>query len=88
LIGQHYSHEEQFLRDLEAASPKLALKLRSQHEEALEIAMRLKECFATGETADLLYLARRFVAIAQHNIIEEERDIFPLIGVEGLEGKY
>jgi hypothetical protein len=25
-----------------------------------------------------VYLARRFLAIAQHNIIEEERDVFPL----------
>ena len=26
----------------------------------------------------MLALARRFHAIAQHNIIEEERDVFPL----------
>ena len=81
LITQHYSREDQLLCALQAASPKVAAKLRSQHEEALEIATRLEECFATGETGDVIYLARRFVAIAQHNIIEEERDVFPLVTV-------
>jgi hypothetical protein len=34
----------------------------------------------SGLTGDGTYLARRFLAIAQHNIIEEERDVFPFVG--------
>ena len=56
----------------------LAAKLRAQHAEALEIAARLPESLSAGQTADAIYLARRFLAIVQHNIIEEERDVFPL----------
>lgn len=80
LNARHYSHEEQFLTALQARDPRLAGKLRAQHDEAAEIAARLNESLAAGHTADTLYLTRRFVAIAQHNIIEEDRDVFPLAG--------
>jgi hypothetical protein len=77
LAAAHYRHEDQFLIRLQESHPALAAKLRAQHEEALEIAARLDESLAAGES-DVMYLARRFLAIARHNIIEEERDVFPL----------
>jgi nucleotide-binding universal stress UspA family protein len=72
LCARHYEREEEFLASLH---PMSAGKLKGQHEEALEIAARLAESL---DTPDASYLARRFVAIVQHNIIEEERDVFPL----------
>jgi hemerythrin-like domain-containing protein len=78
LIAAHYLREEKFLVRLHAHEPGLAAKLQAQHEEALEIAARLAEALVAAETADVTYLARRLLAIAQHNIIEETRDVFPL----------
>ncbi len=46
--------------------------------EALEIASRLEESIASGHATDVNSLARRLVALARHNMIEEERDVFPL----------
>jgi len=77
-IGGHYLREEEFLVRLHAHEPGLTAKLRAQHDETLELAARLDESLRAGELADVGYLARRFLAIAQHNMIEEERDIFPL----------
>jgi hypothetical protein len=77
LLTRHYSTEERFLTALAVRDATLAAKLRGQHEEALEIAARLLESLETGDAG---YLARRLVAIVQHNIIEEERDVFPLVG--------
>ncbi|MCW5982032.1 MAG: hemerythrin domain-containing protein [Bryobacteraceae bacterium] len=74
-IARHYVTEESFLAALKARDPKLAAKLTAQHEEALEIGERLLE--SLENTPDAVYLARRFIAIAQHNMIEEERDAFP-----------
>lgn len=79
LIARHYLTEERFLAALGAGDPKLAAKLRAQHDETSEIAGRLLESLDAGNAAEALYLSRRFVAIAQHNIIEEERDVFPLV---------
>jgi hypothetical protein len=79
LIVRHYLTEERFLAALGARDPKLAAKLRAQHDEASEIAERLLESLELGNAAEGVYLSRRFVAIAQHNIIEEERDVFPLV---------
>ena len=45
----------------------------------LEIASRLEESLAAGKEGDAGYLGRRLVAMAQHNMIEEERDVFPLV---------
>ena len=77
-IAEHYRREEQFLARLQAHEPALAAKLQAQHEEVLEIAAGLEEALTTGDPGDIGYLARRFLAIAQHNMIEEERDVFPL----------
>jgi hypothetical protein len=74
-IARHYEAEERFLAALAARDPKLAAKLQAQHDEASELGARLLESL---ESRDAVYLARRLLAIAQHNIIEEERDIFPV----------
>jgi cell division septum initiation protein DivIVA len=78
LAREHYSCERPFLDCLAAYQPNVAAKLIAQHEEACEIAARFEEAHIAGQTRDMLSLARRFHAIAQHNIIEEERDVFPL----------
>ena len=75
LVG-HYRNEEEFLTQLAVHEPAVAAKLRSQHEEALEIAGYLGDPHDT----DAAYLQKRLVAIVQHNIIEEERDVFPRWG--------
>ena len=77
LCVRHYEREEAFLVWLGAGDVALAAKLRGQHEEALELGVRLEEAIRAGEVAEGLYLLRRFLAIAQHNMIEEERDVFP-----------
>ena len=66
------------LRMLGGHEPALGAKIAAQHAEASEIAARWEESAAAGHAADTRSLARRFCAIAQHNIIEEERDVFPL----------
>ncbi len=75
---EHYRRERPFLDRLALYEPRLAAKLSAQHEEAVEMAARFQEAVADGQTRDMLAFARRFHAIAQHNIIEEERDVFPL----------
>ena len=80
LCIRHYQREEAFLVRLAARDAALAAKLRGQHDEALELAGLLEETVISGLTGDGTYLARRFLAIAQHNIIEEERDVFPFVG--------
>ena len=78
LCMRHFEHEEAFLVQLGRQDAALASKLREQHDEALELAARAEEAAAAGQAADLMYIARRFLAIVQHNMIEEERDVFPL----------
>jgi hypothetical protein len=75
---RHYCREQPFLDHLALYEPALADKLDSQHEEVSEISARFEEALVAGDTRDMLALARRLLAIAQHNIIEEERDVFPL----------
>lgn len=70
LCREHYPREQRFL---ETVHPRAARKLANQHAEVLEIAMH-----AESSPADAIPLLRRFVALAQHNIIEAERDVFPL----------
>lgn len=78
LIAQHYRREEPFMLRLHEHEPRFADKLREQHAETLEIAERFEESLEAERLADVEYLASRFLAIAQHNMIEEERDAFPL----------
>lgn len=78
-IAKHYANEEDFLVALFAQDPAMATKLRAQHDEVLEIVSRLHEALFAGNAGDAGYLGRRLIAMAQHNMIEEERDVFPLI---------
>jgi hemerythrin-like domain-containing protein len=78
MAGAHYRKEERFLKRFSRHEPGLAAKIAAQHAEAMEIAARLEEAIAAGQRSDVLSLARRFHAVAQHNVIEEERDVFPL----------
>jgi hypothetical protein len=77
LCIRHFEREEAFLVRLGRSDAALASKLRGQHDEALELAVRAEEAAIAGQVADWMYMVRRFLAIAQHNMIEEERDIFP-----------
>lgn len=74
LASAHYLRE-----DAEVFHPKQdwppAEKMMVQHAEAAEFGHVL---MATAD-ADADRLARRFHAISQHNIIEEERDVFPCL---------
>lgn len=74
LASEHYPRE-----DAEVFQPKRdwppARKMMAQHAEAAEFGQVLT---ATAD-ADADRLARRFHAISQHNIIEEERDVFPCL---------
>jgi hypothetical protein len=78
-VADHYAREDEFLNALLPQFPHPAAKLLAQHAEALEIAAQAEHSLATGHRSDALSLIRRFHAIAQHNIIEEERDLFPLL---------
>jgi hypothetical protein len=78
LCATHYQNEHPFLTQLGEEHPAVAAKMRDQHQEVLEIAAHLEESLASGHVSDAAYLTRRFVAMARHNIIEEERDVFPL----------
>jgi hemerythrin-like domain-containing protein len=78
LAAEHYRAEEELLAEIARREAALAEKMAAQHAEALEMAACLEEAVAAGQASDALRLARRFHAIAQHNIIEEERDVFPL----------
>ncbi len=80
LCIRHYAREEAFLARLAARDAALAAKLRGQHDEALELAAAFEEAESAGQSRDVLYLVRRFLAIVRHNIIEEERDVFPFAG--------
>jgi hypothetical protein len=71
----HYASEESgLLVALKAVHPRMVAKMTAQHEESRELARAIHVC----SPADRMYLYRRFWAITQHNIIEEERDLFPL----------
>jgi hypothetical protein len=75
LAAAHYLSEEPGLfAALRDAYPHMVEKMIAQHRESREIAEALESC----HPQDRLYLYRRFWAITQHNIIEEERDFFPL----------
>ena len=74
----HYRQEALLLARLGTIYPAVASKISSQHTEACEIASRLEEAISEGNSRDILSLPRRFHAIVQHTIIEEERDVFPL----------
>jgi hypothetical protein len=71
----HYVAEESGLfAELREVHSPMVLKMTAQHDESRELARAIRDC----QPSDRMYLYRRFWAITQHNIIEEERDLFPL----------
>lgn len=71
----HYEHEERtVLGPARPHLPQFAAKMTAQHDEARELAIHLDN--PDIPEMEWLQLARRFLAICQHNIIEEERDWF------------
>jgi hypothetical protein len=78
LAAHHYGREAAFLGVLETHQPAVAAKLAAQHAEALELAAHVEDSLAANQAVDAFHLARRFLAIVRHNMIEEERDVFPL----------
>lgn len=77
LAREHYRREEgAFFAVVRPELPALAAKMERQHEEAREIAAHLEN--PELPEPEWLSLARRWLAITQHNIIEEERELFVL----------
>jgi hypothetical protein len=79
LAEERYRSEAPLLEKLARLDSALTAKMAAQHSEALEIADRLEEALGACQSGDVTRLARRFHAIVQHNIIEEERDVWPLV---------
>lgn len=80
LLDEHYAAERPLLREIEKHSSRIAAKIATQHAEVLEIGAHLDGALAGGRDDDALRLVRRFHAMARHNMIEEERVVFPLSG--------
>ena len=77
LAQAHYEAEEAGLFvALREVHPTMVEKMAAQHAESRELARAIAGCLP----AERMYLYRRFWAITQHNIIEEERDLWPLAG--------
>lgn len=69
LLEEHFALEAELWNRLAAYQPQLAAKMLAQHAEVLELSRH------GGDVP----LVRRFQALAQHNIIEEERDVYPVV---------
>lgn len=70
LCRELYPREREWLATVHEPAAK---KIARQQDEALELAAAVEEA-----VEDRAALARRFVAMVQHTIIEVERDVFPL----------
>lgn len=71
-LAAHYAMEDAHLRIVGGS------KLLRQHEEVLEFGAAVDDALARAHTSDALAMVKRFIALASHNLIEEERDWFPL----------
>lgn len=79
----HLEAEEQVLFPaLRAGFGKLVAKMEEQHAQVREAATALEAAGA----ADFIALGKRFHALLQHHLIEEERDLIALAG-RFLEGR-
>lgn len=58
---------------------RLVLKMEDQHAQVREAATAFEVAAGSG-SADLFPLGRRFHALLQHHLIEEERDLVALAG--------
>ncbi|HWB96341.1 MAG TPA: hypothetical protein VG672_06555, partial [Bryobacteraceae bacterium] len=84
LAHSHYELEERTLFvAVQADLPDLIDKMQEQHAYAYELAAHLEALLDTPDLSvrqmhDLRRLAWQFHSIAQHNLLEEERELFPL----------
>jgi hypothetical protein len=89
LLLRHYEIEERTVfSSWRREMPEMIGKMMRQHEDVRELseaASGLAQAHLSTPTRlpELLYHCRRFHALAQHNIIEEERDLFPLLRRSG-----
>jgi hypothetical protein len=56
-----------------------ARKIMEQHADVEELAEAVEDALGADQSSDALSLVNRFLALASHNLIEEERDWFPLL---------
>jgi hypothetical protein len=70
-VLSHYSSEEAAY-----PGPRFA-KMREQHREVEELGTEAMRSLEAGQLRDAARLLLRFLALARHNMIEEERDVFP-----------
>ena len=61
------------LHHYEAEDATMPAKIRRQHDDVREIIQAIEE------GGDVTSMVRQLVALASHNIIEEERDWFPFL---------
>ena len=73
-VERHAVREARFWELLRRHAPAMAAKLADQHAQEREAL----GYFADAGDGDQLRLARRYLALVEHNLIEEERDVFPL----------
>jgi hypothetical protein len=73
-VERHALREAPFWELLGRHAPAIAAKLADQHAQEKEAL----GYFADANSGDQLRLARRYHALVEHNLIEEERDVFPL----------
>src|SRR5262249_28114324 len=78
-LTSHYAQKDEYFRTLVTELPVSSYKMLGQHGEVLEIAGQAEHSLEIGHMSDAIALMRHFHALAQHNIIEEERDVFPLL---------
>jgi hypothetical protein len=71
LVLSHYEAEERAF-----PGPRFD-KMRAQHAEARELGREAMESLRAGQAHDVERLSTRFAALVRHNMIEEERDVFP-----------
>ena len=72
-LRAHYEDEDVHWNRAAAQKPI------GQHAEVLELGDAVDEALATGHAQDALAIVNRFLALASHNITEEERDWFPVV---------
>ncbi len=75
----HYDFEDHWFQAWESYAPELIRKLLDQHHQCRELMDLIAGELDTGERRELDQFMRQFQAISTHNLIEEERDLFPML---------
>ena len=75
----HYDFEDHWFFAWESYAPELIRKMLDQHHQCRELMRLIAEELETEDRRELDQFIRRFQAISQHNLIEEERDLFPIL---------